>query len=116
MLKLFEDTEKTIEQQNKQCFFEARLNYFASEIMQSLEIEDAEEIANSYYRAFQACSVLHISFNRNFKRVYRYDGTNMIADWKVSALAYYLIIINCNPCNEQVAKAQLYFAFNNSKH
>ncbi len=39
----------------------------------------------------------------------------MIADWKISSLAYNLIVINSNPRNEHVAKAHLYFAMKMGK-
>ena len=111
MLKQYDDLDtRLIEEYGKHIYSEARLNYFASEVMEILAIDDADEIATSLSRAFQACGTLHLSFNNNFKKVYRYDGENMIADWKISSLACYLIVINSNPANEHVARAQLYFA------
>jgi len=96
MLKLYDYLEAMIEESNnRQRFIETKLNYFASEIMETLHIEDAAEIALSLNRTFQACGILHIPFNRNFKKVYRSDGENLIADWKISSFACYLIIINC---------------------
>jgi hypothetical protein len=95
-----------------QTLFEAALNYSVSDIMERLDIGDADEIAHSVERALQACGCLHIPLDQNFKKVYLSDGKNMIADWKISPLACYLIVINCNPGNERVAKAQLYFAIN----
>ena len=113
MLKLYNYLDTMMEERNnQQWYFEAKLNYFACDVMETLDIEDAEEIAVSLNRAFQACGTLNIPFNRNFKRVYRFDGESLIADWKISSLACYLIIINCNPSHESVAKAQLYFAMN----
>jgi len=101
----------SIEEHNKhQWLLDAHLNYLASEIMEALEIEDADEISESLNRAFLACSTLHIPLHRNFKRIYCYDGEHMIADWKISSLACYLIVINCNPAHENVAKAQIHFA------
>lgn len=111
MLSLHKHTENRLDEHKKQpWFFEVRLNYFVSEIMDMLDIEDADEIVLSLYRAFQVCGTLQLPLHRNFKKVYRFDGENMIADWKISSLACYLLIINCNPINENVAKAQLYFA------
>ena len=113
MLKLYNYLDNAIEQRhNQQWHFEAKLNYFACDIMETLDIEDAAEIATSLNRAFQACGSLNIPFSSNFKRVYRFNGKELIADWKISSLACYLIIINCNPCHESVAKAQLFFAMN----
>jgi hypothetical protein len=114
MLKQFKYSETNVAERNiDQWLFEARLNYLVSEIMSTLDIEDVDEIATSLSRAFQACGTLQLSFNRNFKKVYRSDGDNVIMDWKISPLACYLIVINCNPSYERVAKAQLYFALKN---
>ena len=110
MLQLKNHTENGIEEYNHfKWYFEARLHYFVSEIMEMLDIDDAEEIEASLTRAIQTCGTLQLAFNLNFKRVYRCDGQHVKTDWKLSSLACYLIIINCNPCYERVAKAQLYF-------
>ncbi|MFY9308215.1 MAG: hypothetical protein WAQ28_04110 [Bacteroidia bacterium] len=112
MLKLFDYLEDIMEEHNnRQWYYETRLDYFANEIMELLGIDEMD-FAYSLTRTFQACQALKIPANHNFKKVYRFDGSNLITDWKVSPLACYLIIINCNPANEQVAKAQLFFAMN----
>lgn len=111
MLQQINVTVTGIEQHHKhQWLLDAHLNYLASEIMEALQIEDAEEIATSLNRAFLACRILQIPLHRNFKKIYCYDGKTMTADWKISSLACYLIVINCNPAHENVAKAQIYFA------
>ncbi len=111
MLKLYDHIENVMEEQNiHQWYFEGGLNYFANDIMEALDIEDALEFAISINRAFQACGKLNVSFDRNFKRVYRFDGDNLIADWKISSLACYLIIINSKPIYSKVARAQLFFS------
>lgn len=113
MLKLYDYLEAMVEEQNyRQNFFETKLNYFAGDIMETLDIVDATEITSSLNRAFQACGSLNIPFDKNFKRVYRFNGEELIVDWKISTLACYLIIINCSPSHESVAKAQLFFAIN----
>jgi DNA-damage-inducible protein D len=117
MLKVYDYLETVIAaQQREQSFFESKLNYFASDIMETLNIEDKEEIDLSLERALQVCSALNIPVHFNFKKVYRFDGENLISDWKISSLACYLLIINCSTVNEHVAKAQLYFAINNLAH
>lgn len=111
MLNLYKLPGNGVQEYKKQqWFFEARLNYFASEVMDMLGIVDADETDLSLYRAFQVCGTLQLPVHRHFKRVYRSDGENLIADWKISPLACYLIVINCDPIHENVAKAQLYFA------
>lgn len=113
MLKLYDHLEILLEEENeRERFIETSLNFFAVDIMEILDIADEEEITISLNRAFQVCSKLNIPFNENFKRVYRFNGEVLIADWKISPLACYLIIINCDPGHERVAEAQLYFAAN----
>lgn len=113
MLKLYDYLEVMVEEQNRrQQVFETGLDFFASDIMGMLKIDDSTEISSSLKRTFEACSTLNFPFERNFKKVYRFDGENLFMDWKISSLACYLIIINCEPSHEYVAKAQLYFAMN----
>ena len=111
MLKLYDYLEAVLEEGNsRKWFFESRLDFFVNDIMEILNIDNVEEINSSLNRIFQACSTLNIPYNKNFKRVYRFDGEGLITDWKISPLACYMVIINCNQSYEYVAKAQLYFA------
>jgi hypothetical protein len=95
---------------------EMDLLYYASDIMEKLGCEQEDEIDNAIQRVVQVCQSLNIPLKRNFKRIYRYDGNKMSTDWKLSSLASYLLMINGNPCNPNVAKAQLFFAVKNSNH
>lgn len=99
-----------VEYQKKEWFKNPNLNYFVSDVMNNLEIDDELEINNSLNRTFDACENLEISLLQNFKKIYSFDGASLKVDWKISSLAFYLIIINCNPINKIVAKAQLHFA------
>jgi hypothetical protein len=92
------------------------LLYYASDIMDKLGCEKDEEIDEAIQRVVQVCQSLNIPLKRNFRRIYRYDGFKMITDWKISPLACYLLMINGNPCNPNVAKAQIFFATRNSGH
>ena|ERR1700741_4497580 len=117
MLKLYDHMETMLEEHNNhQWYVEAKLNYFAGEVLEMLSIEEPEEISEALGRALKACRTLRIPVNRHFKKVYRFNGDVLITDWKISSFASYLIIINCNPVHETVAKAQLYFAMNQSVH
>lgn len=109
--------ENTLQRfEDRQWFTDPKMNYFLSEILVLLNIDDETEMAKSFTRAMEACLSLQIPINRNFKRIYCYNGNDIIADWKMSALALYLIVINCNPNNELVAKAQLHFAIKSSRY
>ena len=100
------------EHQNQQWFSNLNLNYFVRDIMNNLNINDVLEIDLAVKRTFDVCKILRISRNDNFKKIYRFDGKNLHIDYKISALACYLIIINCNPSNEYVARAQMHYAIN----
>jgi len=104
------------ERQSRHRFFEPRLPYFLNDTLEKLSIEDADEIETALNRTFEACRILKIPLSHNFKRVYRYDDAYIMEDYKISALAHYLFIINCNPTNEKVARAQLYFVMHKSAH
>jgi|SRR6218665_222134 len=111
MLKLYDYLENiAAERKSRQWYAESRLNYFLTDIMKALEISNTKEINAALNRVFHACATLRISFSENFKRVYRHNEGKLISDWKLSPLACYLVIINCDPNHENVAKAQLYFA------
>jgi hypothetical protein len=113
MLTLYNYLETLIEEHNgRQWYFEARLNHFASELFEILEIADTEEQEHALARTISACNSLRIPVTANFKKVYRYDGSWITTDWKISPLACYLITINCDPSHNNVAKAQLFFAMN----
>lgn len=111
MLKLYDYLENIMrEDQVYRWLNESKFNYFASEILNSLEITDPKEIESALKRTFYACSVLHIPFNYNFEKIYCVEKEQIKDEWKISPFACYLLIINCNPKHELVAKAQLYFA------
>ena len=110
MLKLYDYLDDKMVQQFEYQYQQTKLQHFASEVMETLDIDDETEIASSISRAILACASLNISIKNNFKKMFRFDGNNMVTDYKISSLATYLIIINCNPMHVHVAKAQLFFA------
>jgi DNA-damage-inducible protein D len=113
MIKLYNPWEYTFENWQPPTR-NANLLYYASELLQQLNIIDENEFSNSIYRSIKACSALHISIDENFAHVYINQNNELISDWKLSLLACYLIVINCNPENPTIAKAQVFFALKNS--
>lgn len=95
-------------------FLDAKMDLFVSEIPMLLNMDDEAEMIQSLTSAMEACRSLKLPIHRNFKRIYRYNGNDIVADWKISSLAFYLIVINCNPSNELVAQAQIHFALKDS--
>lgn len=112
-LKIYDYLDLVMQENQKQQWFKNfELNFFVSDVMNSLKIENFQEIEIALNRTFSVCKSLRISKVQNFKKIYRFDGKNLHIDWKISSLACYLIIINCNPSNKFVARAQLHFALN----
>lgn len=113
MLKLYDYLDEVLAtQQIKQTHHRQRLTYYASDIMGRMgENILAAGFTDTLFRTFKVCSALEIPINDNFKKIYRYDGQQMITDWKLSPLACYLLMLNGNPQNPSVAKVQLFAAF-----
>lgn len=49
-------------------FFEARRNYFLSEVMNMLNMKDADEITLSLLQGFPVCATLQLPFHPDFKK------------------------------------------------
>src|ERR1019366_1005651 len=114
MLKLYDPLEDnlTLFRRNKKV---VELIHYASEVMESLGFSEKDELRTAINRTFEICLALHISIDENFRTIYRFNGNDLIPDWKLSALACYLITINANPANPNVAKSQLFFIIQKSK-
>lgn len=115
MLKLYDYLDAVLQSSKMDPFLENDQLFFANDVFDLLGISEETQKKSSIRRALQNCVTLSIPLNRNFKHVYRFANSGLIADWQVSALGCYLIIINCDPRYEQVAKAQLFFAIKNLK-
>ncbi|MCE3280081.1 MAG: hypothetical protein K0S44_2272 [Bacteroidetes bacterium] len=85
---------------------------YASELIERLSVTE-EDLDAAIERAFKACSSLNISIKQNFKSVFRTCEDHLVTDWRLSPLACYLIVINADPSNEQVARMQIHFATKN---
>lgn len=87
------------------------VHMYASDLKEVLAFdEDDDDFETALQRALRVCETLAITVDDHFRSVYRYDRTALIHDWKLSNLACYLIIVNANPKNKHVARAQVYFA------
>lgn len=112
MLKLYDPLEDYLNEFNRQKNV-VELRYYASDVIESLGLIEDKELQIAVNRALNICSSLHISIDENFRTIYRFNGNNLITDWKISTLACYLITINANPSNRKVAEAQLFFIIKN---
>jgi hypothetical protein len=85
-----------------------RLRYYASDIIDELACETQEQAKEAMDRALHACLALNLDLSHHFRPVYRYNGEMIKLDWQLSSIGCYLLVVNADPCNPLVAKAQLY--------
>ena len=83
--------------------------FYSIDLMEKLDCWDISEFNKAVERAMIACNSLNIPLKENFSRVYIDNRETLYAEWRFTSLACYLVIINCNPANYNVAKAQLFF-------
>lgn len=108
MLKLYDPLDEVIVSSHFSYLHSLPLRYYASEIMEQLGYDFPEQASEALSRAIHACAAMGIPVTENFRQIYRYDGERLSADWKLSSLASYLLIVNADPYNPAVARAQLY--------
>jgi hypothetical protein len=85
--------------------------HYASELLEMLGFTEFEEILAPIERAMLACQTTGIPEDQHFKQIYRFNSLSMSlrCDYKLTPLAAYLVTVNANPANINVAKAQVYF-------
>ena len=110
MLKLYDYLDEVLFVKSMRPAHQAKLKYYASEVMEKLGYADKEDYTTTLNRTFQICNSLGIPIKQNFRQVYRTNGNKTSVDYKISSIACYLLVINGDPFNPNVAKAQLLFA------
>lgn len=112
MLKIYDYLDEVLATEKiKQTRRHQKLAYYASEIAERMGEASTNDFSDTLFRTFKICSALDIPIDENFKKIYRYDGQQMVMDWQLSSLACYLLMLNGNPTNPSVAKVQLFAAF-----
>lgn len=86
---------------------ERKLRYYASELQKLLDMPYLIELEDALRRAMDACRSQQLELAEHFKPVYRCEDTGVLKDWKLSPLAWCLVLINANPKNPEVARMQL---------
>ncbi|MDX5346559.1 MAG: hypothetical protein LPK19_04880 [Hymenobacteraceae bacterium] len=89
---------------------ESNLTFYASDLIQARGCSNLEELAAAINKATQVCSCMNVPVRDNFKPVFRSGQGNLLQDWKLSPLAYYLTIINSDSSNKFVARMQVEMA------
>ncbi|MEO5998039.1 MAG: hypothetical protein ABIN89_14935 [Chitinophagaceae bacterium] len=107
MITLYDHLDKFLEDEKDRIQHTIPLNHLVSELMDDLGYLDDTDLNTALLRAFEVCCTLQISIPTHFKKIYRFSDNRLQIDWQVSDLACYLLLINGNSCNPNVARAQL---------
>lgn len=104
------DYDRTVSP-NFEIFLESlryqKLKYYASELQQRLQITELNELKQAVNRAMSVCRIQQLGMEDHFKPIYRCEESQVIIDWKLSPLAYCLVMLNANPAHAEVARLQL---------
>jgi hypothetical protein len=84
------------------------LRHLMSDLMDELGYQDKDDFNNALLRSFEICCMLKIPISENFKKIYRFRDNVVEVEWQVSDLGCYLLLINGNTRNPNVARAQLH--------
>ena len=111
MLKLYDYLDEVLAIEKIQPIKQKELPYYASDIMEKLGYDDNCDFDSALRRTFQILRAMHLPLKENFRQVYKYSEEGKVStDWQVSTLASFLLTLNGNPCNPNVAKAQVFLA------
>jgi hypothetical protein len=81
--------------------------HLASVLLELGAYQDTQDLETAIQRAFQICLQLRIPITRNFQPIHVYDDRGEVeSDWALSDLAFYLLLLNGNAQNPDVAHAQ----------
>jgi len=82
---------------------------YISDLKRHLDCESDDIIQNAFARALRTMLILNIPVRHHMKEIYRTEEEGVFIDYRLSSLATYLTIINAEPVNPIIARAQLYF-------
>lgn len=86
---------------------ERKLRYYASELLQVLALPQLSLLEDAIKRAMSACRSQQLVLAEHFKPIYRCQETGVVKDWKLSPLAWCLVMLNADPAYPEVARMQL---------
>ncbi len=86
---------------------DSKLTLYASDLLSQNGCQSMEELRQAIKRATQVCTIMHLPLNENFKTVFRACKGEVIQDWRLSPLAYMLMVINADATNDIIAQTQL---------
>ena len=86
---------------------DSKLTFYASDLLNCKGCQDMEELRQALKRATQVCTTMHLPLRENFKVVFRSREGEVMQDWRLSPLAYMLMVINADAENDLIAHTQV---------
>jgi hypothetical protein len=83
------------------------LTYYASDMLQLTGCKSMDELSMALRRATEVCTCMHIPLRENFKVVFRPQNGELLQDWRLSPMAYMLLVLNSNSQSDLVAQLQV---------
>ncbi|WP_237586881.1 hypothetical protein [Pontibacter russatus] len=83
------------------------LTCYASDLLQQRGCASITELGQAVRRATEVCHSMHLPLRENFKVVFRSQGGKVVQDWRLSPMAYLLMVLNADPHNDMVARTQV---------
>jgi hypothetical protein len=85
---------------------ESHLHYRASQIQERLGYTHLNQLEEAIRRAMAACRAQGLPLEEHFKPVYCSMEHDLQRDWRLSSLAYALVLLNSDPAHPEVARLQ----------
>lgn len=104
MLSIYDHLDEIIDELHYSRF---PMRHLASELLGEYGYDD-ENMKDALDKALELCMVMDIPIALHFRKVYLYEGESLKTDWMLSDLASYLVLVNGDIHNPNVAKARLY--------
>jgi hypothetical protein len=108
MLKKYDHLDEYLDHEHIRARFEIPQRCLASHLMEELELNE-EELHAAMQRTFDVCCLMDIEIRQHFRQVYISDASGTRTDWLMSDFGSYLLLINGQTTNPNVARAQVYF-------
>ena len=86
---------------------ERNLTFYASDLLEKHGCQSREELGQAVKRTTEVCSCMHLPIQENIKTVYRSQNGQAVQDWRLSPMAYMLLVINADSRNQLVAQLQV---------
>ncbi|HEY4650101.1 MAG TPA: hypothetical protein VIG72_01755 [Pontibacter sp.] len=86
---------------------ERNLTFYASDLLEQRACQSLEELGQAVVRASEVCSCMQLPLRENIKAVYRARNGQVVQDWRLSPMAYMLLLLNADSRNQLVAQLQV---------